>query len=662
MRNTLFGILLLATLTLAGAASAQVAVTRGEGGFTATCYNYTVKVGDDGSIHSLVSGGTEFLLDGPRGLVGAGYQTLTEGAWKSEPFKFDKVELTAPDTLVATADKHKLTMRFVTDGIELSFSHLAEPTIYTFIVNPGIKDMQERTSGESVPYGSIPRDGIITLFNDQGANVTFPTGNFYYIARNSAPSMKTGADPMVMMDWMPRTWGDQVLTQKVTIHARPTVADALAATVEVPSANQIFPGGAPAKFKVNMKMKFPDLALDSDVQLVVNDFLTKKEAFRLNQPCKLAAGGWGEVSFAVTPLPAFYEATITVKQGADTLVTRNFPFAYDIAKMTPPERPADFDKFWDDTLAEQAKIDPNWQLVLDREAPGYKVYRTTFDGMGGRKWHAWLSVPTKPGKYPAYLTQMPSGINVAYLPRMAPDEVGMVLAIAGQELTIPAGMTGFPPDPYFRLGWDYWRTGIDTRETWYYRYAFAACSRAVDLLVSRPEVDAGKIYVTGGSQGGGLAFITAALNPHVGMAVCSSPGLFGLEWKLRYLGPNYWPPLEPVDENNNLLTDPALLEKRIAVVRYGDAANFAPRIKCPVLLELGLQDHVTCPAGALSAWSRLANAPIRAILADPWGGHNGPRGGQLLGTQWFQALEAGDATQVRQLSTPDLPVLLESHK
>jgi cephalosporin-C deacetylase-like acetyl esterase len=464
-----------------------------------------------------------------------------------------------------------------------------------------------------------------------------------------------------MMDWMGRTWGDQVVTQKVTIHATPTVADALQAYMDVTPASFVFPGGAPAELKMSLCMRFPNLPLDGQIQFSATEFLTKhvvsqqQEPFQLDQPGK---HGW--VTFGVSPKPGFYTGTITVKQGDQTLATRDFPFAYDIAHMTLPDRPADFDKFWDDTLAEQAKIDPDWQLVVEKQAPDYTLYRTTFTGLFNRKFHAWLSVPTKPGKYPAELTLPPSGINVAYLPASGPNIVGMSLAIAGQELTISEGQTAFTPDPYFRLGWDYWRTGIATRETWYYRAIDAACSRAIDLLASRPETDVTRISVGGGSQGGGLSFITAALNPKVGCAVCGSPGLFGLEWKLRYLNANWWPWIDLVNDKNEVLTDPAALEQRIAVVRYGDAANFAPRIHCAVLLCLGLEDHTTCQMATLATWSRLKNASYRGLLADPWAGHNGPRGGQGLGTEWMQALQGGKLADVLTYTKADvLPVVVE---
>lgn len=659
MRILLCGLLILA---LAGGAWALEGTVEkaADGSFVVTTANYTAKVGADGNLHSLVAGGTEFLCDGPRGLVGGGYMTITEGnPWKAEAFKFAKVEPTAPDTLVATAEKHKLTYKFVNDGLELGFSHTAAPTIWIFAVNPALRDMQERNSGESIPFKNTWREGTIAVYDAKGANVTFPAGGqFYYIAKNSQEKLET--DPMVDQIWMGQTWQENVTTQKVTVHAKPTPADALQATLNVTPGSFLFPGGERARLGMKLQMRFPDLPLDCTTQFTATEFLTKQEIAQLQQPFKLAALGQGEVGFYVTPKPGFYTGVITVKQGEEVLAKREFPFAYDIAHMTLPERPADFDKFWDDTLAEQEKIPPDWQLTLDKETPDYKLYRTTFMGLLNRKFHAWLSVPTKPGKYPASLTLPPSGINVAYLPAMGPNVVGMTLAIAGQELTIPEGKTAFPPDPYFRIGWDYFRTGIESRETWYYRAVFAACSRAVDLLASRPETDVTRIGVGGGSQGGGLSFITAALNPKIGVAICGSSGLFGLEWKLRYLGPQWWPPIDPLDDKGEVTKDPAALEKVVAVAKYGDAANFAPRIKGAVLLNVGLEDHVTCQAATLASWSRLSNASYRGLLADPWAGHNGARGGQWLGSAWTQALWSGKLESVLEYKQADvLPVIVE---
>ncbi|MBI3923862.1 MAG: hypothetical protein HY318_20740, partial [Armatimonadetes bacterium] len=80
-----------------------------------------------------------------------------------------------------------------------------------------------------------------------------------------------------------------------------------------------------------------------------------------------------------------------------------------------------------------------------------------------------------------------------------------------------------------------------------------------------------------------------------------------------------------------------------------------------VLLNLGLQDQVTSQAGTLAAWSQLKNAKIKALLADPWAGHNGPRGGQGLGSSWWAALSGGkveDVLQITKTAWDGLPVIV----
>ncbi|MHB9130142.1 MAG: acetylxylan esterase [Armatimonadota bacterium] len=658
MRMRLLALCWLVILAVAGAFAAEgVTLTKADdGSFIATTPNYTAKVGADGNLHSLVSGGTEFLCDNVKNVVGGGYLNVKEGAeWTAEVYKFEKTEQTAPDTVTATADKHTLTYQFLPDAIELKFGQLVEPTIWTFAINPTITDIRDFQSGESyVP--NTWRECMPHLFSPTGANVLLPAGALYFIGKNSrVKSLAT--EPHLDQIWMPRSWGKETYTKRIVVHAKPTVSDALSAQLAVAKTNHLFPAGAPAEVGLAVKMRFPDLVVDAQAELVVTEFLEKKEVFRKSQPLKLAAMSDGKVIFPVTPPPGFYEAVLTVKQGDTVLAVRQFPLAYDIDHITPPERPADFDKFWDDTLAEQEKIPANMQLTLHKDEAAYKLYKMRFDGLMGRQFHAWLSVPKAPGKYPAHVNMPPSGIHPPYLPYSGPGVVGMSLAIAGQEVEAPAG--GYKYAEMINKG-DYFRAGIETRETWYYRVVFAACSRAIDLLAAMPEVDGNKIFVTGGSQGGGLSFITAALNPKVTMAACGSPGLFGLEWKLKKYPPNYWPALEPIDENRQPITDPKAIEARSAVVRYGDAANFAPRIKGIVLLGVGFQDHVTSPVGLLASWSRLKNARIRAILIDPWAGHNGPRGGQALFSSWFGTLANGKAEDVCNLTQAGvLPVIIE---
>ena len=642
-------LLFVATRPVPAAETGVTFATATDGSVTATTVNYTAKIGADGNLRSLLCGGQEFLLDGCRGMPAAGYIAVKEATvWSAETFKFEKIAVAADSaTVTATAPHHTLGYHFAPDAIELSFSQLQDPCIWLFVINPAVKEILDVESGETIPPKTV-REATPQLFAASGANVTLPQGSCWYVARNA--QAKPDTDPMLDQVWMPRSWGTQVLTKRIVLHAQPTAADALRLKLMLPTGNHVLPAG-PATAGFAAQLVFPGLKVNGAWTLEVKEFLTKAVAATQTQPFAIPELGEIKPSCPLDLKPGFYEATLTLRQGKEVLTTRSFPLAADLEHMTLPPRPDDFDAFWDATLAEQAKIPPNLQMTVAKEDETCTLYKIRFDGLLGRQFHAWLSVPRKPGKYPAQLTLPPSGINPPYLPASGPGVVGMSLAIAGQEVEPPAGGYKY---------WDYFRSGIESRETWYYRAVFAACSRAVDLLAERPEVDPAKISVGGGSQGGGLSFIVAGLNPKVSMAVCGSPGLFGLEWKMRYLVPNYWPPLQ-INDDPAKPVDPAQLEARIAVVRYGDAANFAPRIRGAVLLNLGMQDHVTAPVGALACWSRLTQARARALLVDPWGGHNGPRGGQSLGSQWMQALTEGNVGRVAEIKEAGggLPILVE---
>jgi cephalosporin-C deacetylase-like acetyl esterase len=130
---------------------------------------------------------------------------------------------------------------------------------------------------------------------------------------------------------------------------------------------------------------------------------------------------------------------------------------------------------------------------------------------------------------------------------------------------------------------------IVDRHTYAYRGFYVDVWRGIDFLLARPEVDPTRIGVTGSSQGGGLTITTAAMRAEVRAAAAGAPYLCGFLDAIE-LTQTY-----PYEEINDYLR--LYPERRGAVAEtlaYFDGLNFADRITCPILVNIGLQDNV-CP-------------------------------------------------------------------
>jgi cephalosporin-C deacetylase-like acetyl esterase len=140
---------------------------------------------------------------------------------------------------------------------------------------------------------------------------------------------------------------------------------------------------------------------------------------------------------------------------------------------------------------------------------------------------------------------------------------------------------------------NFWIRGLEAPEGYYYQGAYADCVRAVDFLVSRSEIDATRIAVSGGSQGGGLSLATAALDQRI--SLCAPDIAFLCDWK-RYFAITDWP------EVNEWIAakETRSWSSTLRTVSYFDTMNMADRIKCPVFFGVGLQDDV-CPAATIFA-------------------------------------------------------------
>ena len=150
----------------------------------------------------------------------------------------------------------------------------------------------------------------------------------------------------------------------------------------------------------------------------------------------------------------------------------------------------------------------------------------------------------------------------------------------------------------------YVENALDDRDNYYMKHVYTGCVRAIDYLCSLPEWDGKNVFVQGGSQGGALSLITAALDKRVTACVANHPALSDVAGYLDNRAGG-WPHM---NRDNNMLTP-----QKVETLQYYDVVNFARRITCPVYLTWGYNDNVCPPTTSYIVWN-LITAPKEALI------------------------------------------------
>jgi cephalosporin-C deacetylase len=257
-------------------------------------------------------------------------------------------------------------------------------------------------------------------------------------------------------------------------------------------------------------------------------------------------------------------------------------------------RPADFDAFWEETIAELGRTPANVSVEPDslRSTPQVSVSQVHFDSFGGVRIFAWFARPSAPGAYPGLL--MLPGYSGNSMPQRAMAGEGFaVLSVSVRAHPRSNGQyaPGFP---------GLMTDGIEAKETYGYRGVYMDCYRALDVLRGLDGVDADRLGVTGGSQGGALTLLTAALRPEIRVAAADVPFLCAIRDAVEVTS-SY-----PFAEIGDLLRlRPELAETVWTTIPYYDILNFAPRITCPTLVSLGLKDDICPPQTGYALYNTL---------------------------------------------------------
>jgi len=191
------------------------------------------------------------------------------------------------------------------------------------------------------------------------------------------------------------------------------------------------------------------------------------------------------------------------------------------------QNPSDFDSFWATALQDLAKIpmDAKMTLLPERCTEKTLVYQVNIQNNApGARLYGILCVPKKEGKYPAILHVPGAGVR-SYAGDIANAEKGII--------TLQIGIHGVPvnmePGVYNDLSngslRGYPSFNIQDKNRFYYKRVYLGCVRANDFLTSLPQYDGKNLVVTGGSQGGALSIVTAALDKRVQFLAALYPAI-----------------------------------------------------------------------------------------------------------------------------------------
>lgn len=283
-------------------------------------------------------------------------------------------------------------------------------------------------------------------------------------------------------------------------------------------------------------------------------------------------------------------------------------------------RPADFDAYWEQALAEMRSVDPQVEIIPSEfQVPFAECYDLYFTGVRNARIHAKYVKPKTvlSDKHPAviefhgYTGHAGDWTDKLIYASQGFSVISMDCRGQGGKSEDTGGVIGNTHHGHIIRGLDGPADGL------LFRHIFLDTAQLAGIVMGLPEVDPDRVVTMGGSQGGALSLVCAALEPRIRKVASRFPFLSDYKrvWEMDLAKDayqelrTYFRFFDPQHKRE---------EEIFTKLGYIDIQFLASRIEADVLMAVGLMDTVCPPSTQFAAYNKMT-APKRLEIYPDFG-------------------------------------------
>ena len=325
-------------------------------------------------------------------------------------------------------------------------------------------------------------------------------------------------------------------------------------------------------------------------------------------------GGRASIDIGTRTTPGFRDLRLTANVDGKTY-KHHIKVGFSVDEIRPyTKEPADFLDFWNKNIEDMRAFPLTYTKTKAEEYCTDKVdcylLKITLNKQK-QAVYAYLFYPkgAQKGQCPVVLCPPGAGIKTIKEPLRHKyyTENGcirMEMEIHGLNPTLPKETFDDMTKAFNGRDNGYLFNGLEDPDRYYMKRVYLALIRCLDLLTSLPEWDGRNVIVQGGSQGGALSMVAAALDSRVTQCIVNHPALSDMAAYSAGRTGGY-PHFNRVEGMFN--------DKTLPTMAYYDVVNFARHITCDTYMTWGYNDDTCPPTTSYAVWNTLT-CPKEALI------------------------------------------------